>query len=173
MSATPLRLFVYGTLKRGQRSHAHVCGGTVSIEPATISGRLFHLPDGYPMLVVPQRSIIAVGTPDGIADLATQRRWDELLLDPEVPAARQGPFETRKGIEDWEAVEGEAISFYEPSAILSRLDAFEDFRPDCEDTTYIRALVPLLNGGSGHAWTYVAPHGIVPSKARRIHRHWP
>lgn len=44
-------IFVYGTLKRGQVNHAVIAPYIVLLEPATISGSLFHLPQGYPMLL--------------------------------------------------------------------------------------------------------------------------
>jgi gamma-glutamylcyclotransferase (GGCT)/AIG2-like uncharacterized protein YtfP len=40
---TILRLFVYGTLKRGYWNHQRFCAQARSIEPAVVWGRLYHL----------------------------------------------------------------------------------------------------------------------------------
>jgi gamma-glutamylcyclotransferase (GGCT)/AIG2-like uncharacterized protein YtfP len=43
--------FVYGTLMRGQANHARFCAGALTIEPAVTTGRLYHLPMGFPAMV--------------------------------------------------------------------------------------------------------------------------
>jgi gamma-glutamylcyclotransferase (GGCT)/AIG2-like uncharacterized protein YtfP len=43
-------LFVYGTLMRGRSNH-HRIERAVRIEPATVRGLLFGLPEGYPALL--------------------------------------------------------------------------------------------------------------------------
>ena len=42
-------LFVYGTLKRGRSNHAWIASA-LRIEPASVPGVLFELPEGYPAL---------------------------------------------------------------------------------------------------------------------------
>lgn len=42
------RLFVYGTLRSGHAAHARVRAHVVDATPATVSGRVFALPEGYP-----------------------------------------------------------------------------------------------------------------------------
>jgi len=44
-------LMVYGTLMRGQVNHARFCADALTIEPAVTTGRLYHLPMGYPAMV--------------------------------------------------------------------------------------------------------------------------
>jgi len=44
------RLFVYGTLKQGMSNHGRFCGDALTIEPAATTGRLFHLPYGFPAM---------------------------------------------------------------------------------------------------------------------------
>jgi gamma-glutamylcyclotransferase (GGCT)/AIG2-like uncharacterized protein YtfP len=44
-------LFVYGTLMRGQANHARFCAEALTIEPAVTTGRLCHLPMGFPAMV--------------------------------------------------------------------------------------------------------------------------
>ena len=45
------RVFVYGTLLRGEANHARFCADTLTIESASTTGRLYHLPAGFPALV--------------------------------------------------------------------------------------------------------------------------
>ena len=42
---------VYGTLMRGQVNHDHFCRDALTIEPAVTTGRLYHLPQGYPAMI--------------------------------------------------------------------------------------------------------------------------
>ena len=72
---TVLKVFVYGTLKAGQRDHDRISEDVASIEQATVRGRLFDLPVGDPALDVPGMDILAVGTLDPAADLETQYRF--------------------------------------------------------------------------------------------------
>lgn len=59
-----LRLFVYGTLKKGFWNFDRFCTRAISIEPATTWGRLYHLPAGFPALEVPESSILVTATAD-------------------------------------------------------------------------------------------------------------
>ena len=50
--AEPVKhLFVYGTLMRGQANHDRFCADALTIEPAVTTGRLYHLPMGFPALI--------------------------------------------------------------------------------------------------------------------------
>ena len=53
-----LRLFVYGTLKRGYWNHDLFCEGVLEIREAQIRGRLYEGP-GFPVLEVPDEDILA------------------------------------------------------------------------------------------------------------------
>ncbi len=45
------RLFVYGTLRPGQKHHERICTGfEIQIYPALVRGALYELPEGYPAL---------------------------------------------------------------------------------------------------------------------------
>jgi len=44
-------LFVYGTLMRGGANHARFCADALTIEPAITTGRLYHLPAGFPAML--------------------------------------------------------------------------------------------------------------------------
>ena len=57
-----LRLFVYGTLKRGFWNHDRFCRGVLTVEDAVVRGRLFETSSGIPVLQVPEEDILAVGT---------------------------------------------------------------------------------------------------------------
>jgi hypothetical protein len=67
-----LRLFVYGTLKRGYWNHQRSRAQARSIEPAVVWGRLYHLHAGFPALEVPEGLILARGTADPMADARRQ-----------------------------------------------------------------------------------------------------
>ncbi len=69
-----LRLFVYGTLKRGYWNHQRFCTQARSIEPAVVWGRLYHLNAGFPALEVPEGLILARGTADQWPMPADNRR---------------------------------------------------------------------------------------------------
>ncbi len=47
-----------------------------------IHGRLFETPTGIPVLQVPEKGILAHGTPDPLADTATQARFAASMSDP-------------------------------------------------------------------------------------------
>jgi hypothetical protein len=78
-----LRLFVYGTLKRGFWNHDRFCQGVLTVEDAVVRGRLFETSSGIPVLQVPEEDILAVGTTDPLADVATQARVVARMSNPE------------------------------------------------------------------------------------------
>jgi gamma-glutamylcyclotransferase (GGCT)/AIG2-like uncharacterized protein YtfP len=139
--AATLRLFVYGTLKRGGRYHARFCGGALSIEPASVRGRLYTSPAGYPVLVVPPDSVLAHGSRDAIADVGRQ----EARLTRAVFS--EGAV--------WQDVHGELQTFDDPADRLAAIDALEDFHPGAP-SLYLRVLLPVRLGSERvAAWAYV------------------
>lgn len=135
-----LRLFVYGTLRRGGPYHERFCAGARSIEPARAGGTLGRLPAGYPVLGVPEASILAHGSADVRADLRTQENCSIAAL------ARDA------GI-----VDGELITFDDATDRLPAIDALEDFHPGAP-SLYERVLIPVEVTATGHvvsAWAYV------------------
>jgi gamma-glutamylcyclotransferase (GGCT)/AIG2-like uncharacterized protein YtfP len=66
-------LFVYGTLKRGQSNHERFCRGLISVQEATVRGRLYELSVGFPALVVPDADVRATGTMKYLADAEADR----------------------------------------------------------------------------------------------------
>jgi gamma-glutamylcyclotransferase (GGCT)/AIG2-like uncharacterized protein YtfP len=137
-----LRLFVYGTLKKGFWNHDRFCTRAVSIEPATTWGRLYQLPAGFPALEVPESSILATGTDDPLADTRTQ---NAIELPEYAMTQPEG---------DWDLVHGELMTFTNPGFDLPPIDRLEAFDPNgC--CVYTRVLVAVeTNGHLQASWTY-------------------
>ncbi len=121
-----LKLFVYGTLKTGFSNHYHYCKGANSIKRACVEGRLFQHPAGYPVLKVPENTILAYGTADIEADLRELERASRITLSRKPT----------KGL-----VYGEIMSFNSGEDALSRIDRLEGFFPPNE-LYYNRVIVP-------------------------------
>ncbi len=134
-------------MKRGHANHDLFCRGYLRIEEATVRGRLYDLPFGYPALVVPEEDVRAVGTADPAGDADEQRRLARAGVRPP-----DGP-----------RVSGELFTFDDPEERLPALDRLEGFDPS-GPSTYRRVLIPAeTSGGAGVlAWAYVAeePSGI-------------
>jgi gamma-glutamylcyclotransferase (GGCT)/AIG2-like uncharacterized protein YtfP len=121
-----LRLFVYGTLKRGFWNHDRFCRGVLTVEDAVVHGRLFEIPSGIPVLQVPEEDILAVGTTDPLADVATQAHVAARIPNPEpTPGLHQ---ENATGA-PWGPVYGELLTFDDPEIRLPSIDRLEGFHP--------------------------------------------
>lgn len=125
-----LRLFVYGTLKKGFWNFDRFCTRAVSIEPATTWGRLYQLPAGFPALEVPESSILATGTDDPLADTRTQ---NAIELTEYAMTRPEG---------DWDLVHGELMTFANPGFDLPPIDRLEAFDPNGR-CVYTRVLVTV------------------------------
>jgi len=148
-----LRLFVYGTLKRGFWNHDRFCRGVLTVEDAVVCGCLFETPFGIPVLQVPEEDILAVGSTDPLADVATQAHVAARMRDPE-PTPDRLP-ENATGA-PWAPVYGELLTFDDPETRLPAIDRLEGFRPD-GPCLYRRVLVAVqVNGSVIPAWLYVA-----------------
>lgn len=160
----PLRVFVYGTLKRGMWNHERFCAGAVSIKEAVVRGRLYEMDCGLPVLQVPEADILAHGTADPCADVAAQTRFEaEMAQHPDQGAKGR----TRRG---WGLVRGELITFDDPEERLPRLDQLEGYRPGGLGL-YIRVLVPTaIRANTCTAWLYCMKS--IPS-GHRIGGFWP
>jgi gamma-glutamylcyclotransferase (GGCT)/AIG2-like uncharacterized protein YtfP len=134
-------------LKRGHANHDLFCRGYLRIEEATVRGRLYDLPFGYPALVVPEEDVRAVGTADPAGDADEQRRL------------------TRAGVRppDYPRVSGELFTFDDPEERLPALDRLEGFDP-ARPSPYRRVLIAAETtaGAGALAWAYVTggPFGI-------------
>jgi gamma-glutamylcyclotransferase (GGCT)/AIG2-like uncharacterized protein YtfP len=162
-----LCLFVYGTLKRGFGNHRRLCQGLVSAEPAQIRGKLYDLPAGYPALVIPEASILALGTAQPRADVALQSQFDGQPLVPSYAANAAG------GHGGWGRVEGEVLTFSDP-VCLRAFDRLENFLPG-RRSHYQRVLARVSTRRSRAAvvaWLYVMKD--PGPKARRLRNgRWP
>ena len=137
-----LRLFVYGTLKKGFWNFDRFCTRAVRIEPATTWGRLYQLPAGFPALEVPESSILATGTADPLADTRTQNTIE--LAENAMPRPEG----------DWDLVHGELMTFANPCFDLPPIDRLEAFDPNGR-CVYKRVLVVVeSDNGTKRCWTY-------------------
>lgn len=140
---TPLRLFVYGTLKRGFHNHRFVAQAT-DIQPAWTWGRLWHLHAGFPALEVPDRLILAHGS---------DQPWHDTHRQATIP-----PFPVGKPAGDWDWVSGELVTLADPEADLPPIDRLEGFRATGARNLYDRVLVTVWVNEGGlepvTAWTY-------------------
>ena len=154
-----LRLFVYGTLKRGYWNHDAFCDGVLEIRGAQIRGRLYEGP-GFPVLEVPDEDILAYGTANHLADVATQA-----CLSGRVGSCSRLVRESAtRGA--WGAVYGEMLSFDDPESRLPPIDRLEGFRPG-GSSLYRRVLIlATVNGARELAWVYTV--GTAGIKRRRI-----
>ena len=142
-----LRLFVYGTLKRGYGNHEHFCRGALEIREAQVRGRLYDGP-GFPVLEVPGEDVLACGTADPLADVGTQTRLSDGV--GKYPRPVPGGAETG----DWGTVYGELFTFDDPKTRLPAIDRLEGFRPNGL-SLYRRVLVvAMVCGGRELAWAY-------------------
>lgn len=158
---TPLRLFVYGTLKRGFHNH-RLCAQATDIQPAWTWGRLWHLRAGYPALEVPDRLILAHGSDQPPRDAGVQ------VTTP--------PFPVGKPAGDWDWVSGELVTLADPEADLPPIDCLEGFRATGARNLYDRVLVTVWVQDGGlepvTAWTYDGRR-LSGRQARCTEWEWP
>ena len=158
-----MRVFVYGTLKRGQPAHERLCRGCLDVEPATIRGRLYLSQAGFPTLVVPQQSVLAFGTAIHAVDLQHEQS-SQLTLPNETESSAAGC--------DWQNIEGELLSFEPDPRRLRIFDKYEEFRPG-GSSLYLRVLVPVSSAGAiVPAWTYVSPTSSSEAFAKHLGTCW-
>lgn len=152
-----LTMFVYGTLKRGERNHEHFCSGAFRVEEGAVRGELYDLPHfRYPELIVPDESVHAFGTYDYAGDAELQKR-----LSPRHPPALDAPL-----------VFGELFSFDDPGYRLPEIDRLEGFDPGDASSHYRRVLLPAETeeGRTLLAWAYAVRE---PSGTHLPDGRWP
>ena len=140
MEPARLNVFVYGTLKRGERNHERFCRGVLAVREATVRGRLYELPYGVPALIVPEEDVLAMGTTDYSADAKTQNR------------AQSEPQESSLS----STVHGEPFAFDDLEERLPALDGLEGFNPG-EESRYERILISATLSETGETvptWAY-------------------
>lgn len=148
-----IQVLVYGTLKRGQWNHDWFCRQAVDIRPATVTGRLYHLPAGYPAVEIPVGAVLAAGTADPVADARTQAAFTgrgvamvDVTGDPPSPEVY--------GVASWDVVHGEVLTFPDPARDMPPLDRLEGFHPG-GNGLYLRSLVATRTAmGVEPAWLY-------------------
>jgi gamma-glutamylcyclotransferase (GGCT)/AIG2-like uncharacterized protein YtfP len=151
-----LTMFVYGTLKRGERNHGY-CGGARRVEEGAVRGELYDLPRfGYPELIVPEESVRALGTDDYAGDAELQERLSSGDL-----SASEGSL-----------VYGEIFQFNDPASRLRAIDRLEGFDPADASSRYRRVLLPVEGEEDRTllAWAYVVSE---PWGTRVPHGRWP
>jgi len=138
---TTIRLFVYGTLKRGFHNH-RLCAHASAIQPAWTWGRLYHLEAGYPALEVPDHLVLAHGS---------DRPRHDARLQGKAP-----PFPVGKPEGDWDRVSGELVTMANPEADLPPIDRLEGFQANGRHNLYDRVLVPVWTKDETvrPVWTY-------------------
>lgn len=165
--AAELRLFAYGSLKRGQEHHDPYCSGFRAVELGSVRGALYGSSDGYPVLLVPCNTVLAWATGNPERDLALQECWAARLASGHGQDGRLG------GSADERAgrVEGELFWFADGAVRLAAVDELEGFRPGrpAGRASYVRVLVPVRREGGGvtTAWTYTAPVPWRPGPSLR------
>ena len=151
-------VFVYGTLKRGFGNHQRFCQGYTSLEPALVLGRLYDIGLGFPMMEVPEESILTRGHRDALGDTQNLKS----MRDRNLPKPLAG--------DSWDLVPGEMLRF-EDLRRYATLDRLEGFRDSYGDL-YNRVMVPvylLRKDVTVPGWCYVAPKGKLkgyPSRRR-------
>ncbi len=141
-----MTLAFYGTLKRGFRNHINFCKNAVNIENAVVAGTLYDSGRGFPVLCVPESSVIV------------HSAWN-LELDAEMQSvAAPGWTPDPRG-----EVHVELMDFESPDEDIPPIDRLEGV-----PHFYRRVLVPAKaeSGRILAAWIYVMPH--APSGARPI-----
>ena len=164
-SCEVLKLFVYGTLKRGYWNHHGFCQGFVEVLEATVRGRIYEGP-GYPILEVPDADILAQGSTDPLSDAAMQAR-----LSHRVQAGLQ-QLPVDPTAETWDTIYGELFTFDDPQTRLPSIDRLEGFHPGGR-SLYRRVLVPATVEGAAHlAWVYTVENPGI-SRRRIASGRWP
>lgn len=135
-----LTMFVYGTLKRGERNHGY-CSGALRVDKGAVLGELYDLPQfGYPELIVPEESVRTVGTDDYAGDADLQERLSRGNLS----------------VSEGSLVYGEIFLFDDPGSHLPAIDRLEGFDPADASSRYRRVLLPVEpeEGRTLLAWAY-------------------
>jgi len=154
-----LRLFVYGTLKRGYWNHDRFCRGVLDVQEAVVRGRLYELPSGIPVLEVPEVDVLAHSTADPLADVATQARLAAELATHAAQHPAPGKNSAPGG--RWGPVYGEFLTFDDPETRLPAIDRLEGFSPEGR-CLYRRVLFPvsIRRGSFSAAWVYVGEEAL-------------
>lgn len=141
---------MYGTLKRNGSNFERYCTGVSRVDDAVVWGRLYGLPQGYPILDIPQSQVLAHGTADPSNDIARQERRTVPPAGLGVPCVSGGS--------EWRRIHGELLELEDGERILPMIDALEDFHSE-GPALYRRVLVAAdrYDNQRVAAWLYVLP----------------
>ena len=138
-----MKLFVYGTLL-SPFSTSSLIPTEAYRQPAVTVGRMYHyLPGCYPAITIPSTLIQASGTMDYAFDEAVERGLD---------AAKCDAFGSCDSISGSGIITGELVEFFQPGAVMARIDRYEGFQED--KPLYRRSLVPV-KAGRRMVWAWV------------------
>ena len=130
----------------------------ISIEPAVVWGRLYHLNAGFPALEVPEGLILAQGTADPLADARRQQKIGTPCFG--------------RPTGDWNLIHGELVTFTDPQRDLLPIDRLEGFRPGGH-SMYQRVMVAVLvNRKPCAAWIYDGSPMRPSLSGKRTERIW-
>ncbi len=140
---TGFHLFAYGTLRSDQPEGEIFQDRLISCTPARIQGRLYVLPEGYPVLEISPHQIISVATDDPFSD------WERAIKKSE----HSGKFITTS--QSW--IEGELLTFPLEHNVFESMDAWEGFSP-AKDSLYQRVITQAYDnhGKRLFCWAYVS-----------------
>ncbi len=132
LEGTELRLFVYGTLKRGFENHLRFFEPGIGLYPACGPGVLFDTPWNHPVARVPSNLVLACGSLNVTDDLVLQDQLSqgEGVHDGASVSARRSCH-----------IQGEILILENPEQDLPRLDLFEEFSPGDSASRFTRVLV--------------------------------
>ena len=117
-------------------------------------------------LEVPDEDVLAHGTADPLADVATQARLSGQR------GSSPGPDPKSATVGAWGAVYGELLTFDDPETRLPPIDRLEGFRPG-GSSLYRRVLVPAkVNGACELAWVYTVETTRI-KRRRIVSGRWP
>lgn len=145
----PLRLFVYGTLKSGERNHERFCQGAITIQDAWTYGKVHHPSMGLLMVEVEMAFIVSIGTGMYLNDLVAQEKEVQRYQQGTRTSDRAEKYEKRQ-----QRISGELLVLPSATTLLPALDRFEGFYPG-KPSFYRRLLVPVwTEAGPSVAWMY-------------------
>lgn len=83
-----LKVFVYGTLKPGERNYPFYCTQALEVTEAIAYGKLYDLPMGYPAAIFPESNLVR-GYVLTFYDTTVLQTLDELeIYDPNQPISQ-------------------------------------------------------------------------------------
>lgn len=138
-------IFVYGTLMPGQPEHEAFCPTPISTTPASIPGTLYQLKEGYPILGIHPRQIIARATTDPVSD------WN---------LAKQDATKNPSSLSDLSSIIfGNLLEYPLNIDFLEKMDSWEGFSP-WQSGIYQRVIAHAKRTENGHSqicWVYACP----------------